>query len=68
MTIVRTVENGQVRLVFTRKNREELRKAYKAASAASSPEFEFDGEWFVTGYAKYLLEYLDGLDKGGPND
>lgn len=37
-----------------------LRKAYDAAVKNELDEFEFQGNTLVTGYAKYLLEYLEG--------
>ncbi len=48
-------------MVFTPAKLKALRKAYLAASAASVEQFEFEGQVLVTGYAKYLLEYLDGV-------
>jgi hypothetical protein len=36
-----------------------LRKAYDAAVAANESEFTFQGNTFVTAYAKYLLEYYE---------
>ena len=40
-------------------NRERLRLAYQTAKDNNSKSFIFDGHELVTGYAKYLLEYLD---------
>lgn len=48
-------------MTFTRVKREALRKAYQAASVASKADFRFEGQTFLTRYAKYLLEYLDGV-------
>ena len=36
----------------------DLRKAYEKAVAEGKDQFEIDGYTLVTGYAKYLLEYL----------
>jgi len=44
---------------FDRAKAERLRKAYKAAVAAGKEEFMFEGNLFLTAYAKYVLEYLD---------
>jgi hypothetical protein len=35
-----------------------FRRAYKNAT---TEVFEFEGAKFVVGYAKYLIEYLDGI-------
>lgn len=35
-----------------------FRRAYKNAK---TEVFEFEGAEFVVGYAKYLIEYLDGM-------
>ena len=34
---------------------------YEKQRAAGNAEFTFDGHQFVTGYAKYLIEYLKTL-------
>jgi hypothetical protein len=39
--------------------RDRFRKAYESAVKANKDSFTFDGNEFVTNYAKYLLEYLD---------
>lgn len=36
-----------------------LRAAYNAAVNESAEEFEFEGEIYVTGFAKYLLQHLN---------
>jgi hypothetical protein len=44
--------------------RERLRKAYQKAVAENRSTFFFETNEFVTAYAKYLIEFLDGrLDK-----
>lgn len=40
---------------------ERFKKAYDAARKAGDTQFEFDGNVFVTDYAKYLIEYLEGV-------
>ena len=47
-------------IIFTRKKTEELRTAYNQMRADKNYKFEFDGHELLVGYAKYLLEYLDG--------
>jgi hypothetical protein len=44
---------------FDRKKRDRLRKRYKEAVEKKEDQFEFEGNKYVTSYAKYLLEYLD---------
>lgn len=34
---------------------------YAAAAAAGKDTFVFEGSEFVVGYAKYLIEYLNGV-------
>ena len=38
----------------------ELQTTYNQALADGEDEFDFRGYKFVVGYAKYMLEYLDG--------
>jgi hypothetical protein len=38
---------------------ERFRKAYQKAVAEKVDTFMFDGNEFVVGYAKYLIQYLD---------
>lgn len=40
---------------------EELRSAYEKARTCNRESFKLDGKEFFTDYAKYLLEYLDGI-------
>lgn len=44
---------------WTHEMRERLRAHYNAARAAGKDTFMFDGNEYVTRYAKYLLEHLD---------
>jgi hypothetical protein len=44
---------------WDRPKRERLRKAYNEAVTEKRSQFTFEGNEYVTGYAKYLLEYLD---------
>lgn len=39
--------------------RERLRRAYNKATENHRSAFEFEGNQYLTHYAKYLLEYLD---------
>jgi hypothetical protein len=36
-----------------------LKKHYAAAVNRNAESFKFDGNLFLTGYAKYLIEYLE---------
>jgi hypothetical protein len=47
---------------FTRAKVRALRKAYEATDGET---FTFEGHEFLVGYAKYLLEYLEGEIKRG---
>lgn len=38
-----------------------MKTAYKAAVEGGRDTFVFDGNEFVTSYAKYLIQYLDSL-------
>jgi hypothetical protein len=35
-----------------------LKSAYELAKYCNSDEFEFDGQTYLTSYARYVLEYL----------
>ena len=38
-----------------------FKAAHRKASDARCNEFTFDGHEFATGYAMYLIEYLEGV-------
>lgn len=38
----------------------DFKKSYANAQSKSSTTFEWRGHQFVTSYAKYLIEYLEG--------
>lgn len=40
---------------------ERFKRTYAQAAANQSAAFTFDGNEFDPGYAKYLIEYLEGL-------
>lgn len=42
---------------------QQFESVYKKAVAEDADTFVFDGHEFVTNYAKYLIEYLEGLLK-----
>lgn len=46
-------------IAFDKPMRERLRKAYVKAVDENAEQFTFEGNEYVTNYAKYLLEYLD---------
>ena len=45
-------------LEFSRKRFERFKVAYEKAVADKLEQFTFDGHAFVTGFAKYVIEYL----------
>lgn len=45
---------------FDRAKLSKLKQAYEGAEALALDQFTFDGQEFVTSYAKYLIEYLEG--------
>lgn len=45
-------------VTFTKKEFVGLKKAYELAVKQEAKSFTYDGNEYVTGYAKYLLEYL----------
>jgi len=51
-------------ITWDRKKLERLRRAYDLAKMGHDTDdhvFVFDGHEFLVSYAKYLLEYLDGV-------
>jgi len=46
-------------VAWTKPMLERFRKAYTKAVADKQDEFTFEGNKFVSGYAEYLIEYLD---------
>ena len=40
-----------------------FKEAHAAASKRNAETFVFDGQGFLIGYAKYLIEYLEGQFK-----
>lgn len=54
-------------LVINREVCEELRTAYNQAMADKCDAFMFQDHRFLTSYAKYMLEYIDGR-LGNEND
>jgi len=44
---------------FTATKYKSLKREYKKAVENNKTEFEFEGETWVTNYAKYALEYLE---------
>lgn len=49
----------QKMISWTKPMLERFRKAYQKAVADNADTFMFDGNEFVVGYAKYLIQYLD---------
>ena len=40
-----------------------LKRAYTKAVEKQNPEFSFCGKTLLTAYAKYLIEYFEGIKK-----
>lgn len=53
------VMDERVVITWDKPMRERLRKAYKKAERGHQSAFIFEGNQYLTTYAKYLLEYLD---------
>jgi hypothetical protein len=51
-------------VTWTPTKKRKFRRAYRHARARGLEQFTFDGNEFVTDYAKYLLEYLDAQFSG----
>ena len=49
-------------VVFTREKLKAFKKAY--TKAAGKDHFKFEGMPYVRGYAKYVIEYLEGQFSG----
>ena len=45
-------------------NREKLNKLKKAYAACKDETFVFEGQHLLKGYAKYMIQYLEGIFKG----
>ena len=54
-------------IMFDRPMLNRLKKAYDRATSESKDMFTFEGNDYVTNYAKYLIEYLEEKfkNKGG---
>jgi hypothetical protein len=46
---------------WTRDKLKRFKKAYQRATQDGREVFEFEGHEFIPGYAKYLIEYLEGV-------
>lgn len=46
---------------WTRPKLERFKTAFEAALKQKGDTFSFDGNEFVKGYAKYLIEYLESV-------
>lgn len=52
---------------FTPEKRDRLRAAYDDATSRHLSTFQFEGNVYVTAFAKYVLEYLDNHFQGATN-
>lgn len=58
-------DQGRKLIAWTAQRRDGLRRAYKRAITEGKKcdgSFLFEDDWYNVGYAKYLLEYLDGCE------
>ena len=46
-------------IAVTKENYEELKELYRKAEKSGLDKFKFQGEFLVTGYAKYVLQYME---------
>lgn len=49
------------RVEFDRPKLRRLQAAYKTAVAAGATQFDFEGNELLASYARYLIEYLEGV-------
>jgi len=54
------VSDERKMITFTLAKYRRLKLAYDYAVKEGQEQFDFEGEVFVTAYAKYVLEYLEG--------
>ena len=49
-------------LEFSKRDIKRFKRKYKKAMEAKEEAFVFNGKDFLTGYAKYVIEYLDSFN------
>ncbi len=49
------------KITYTKESIERLRKRYEEAIAGGDDRFTFEGNEYMIDYAKYMLEYLEGV-------
>ena len=54
---------SQGEITFTKAKLARLKKAYDKARLQGEHQFMFEGKALITDYAKYLIEYLEGILK-----
>ena len=59
-----SVQNNSDMIYFTPDKYRALRGAYDKAVANNLDQFRFEGQLFLTHYAKYVLEYLETKFRG----
>jgi len=52
-------------ITFNKKKLKELKTAYAVAVINRSETFRYEGRVFLTGYAKYVIEYLESRFANG---
>lgn len=60
MTDIKTVG----RMTFDQEKLRTFKAVYDQTVSAGRTSFKFEGQGFDTGYAKYLIEYLEKVFKG----
>ena len=61
MTTYKTHERWQGTVTWTRAKLDEFKRVYQTSCKSDDGLFEFQGMEFYCGYARYLIEYLDGV-------
>lgn len=54
------MNNNKSMVTFTPEKLDLFKKAFVKAVGGEQDQFTFEGREYVTGYAKYVIEYLDG--------
>jgi hypothetical protein len=55
--------NETKRVVYTEESLARLKAVYKEAVEKGQDQYTLDGNEYLVAYAKYLIEYLDGVFK-----
>jgi len=55
------LKTGEGMVTFTPEKLESFRDVYQQCTGSDELVFEFEGRHYLKGYAKYMIEYLEGL-------